>query len=343
LFALHKKGIVLQETDQQQIPFQDLGPDVVLDAVESCGYVCDGTFLALNSYENRVYQVGIEADKPLVAKFYRPNRWSSEAIQEEHDFSIELVEREIPVVRPLADANDITLHEFAGYRFALFPRQGGHWPELDNLDNLEWLGRFIGRIHAVGGIKAFKFRRTLDIDEFGEQPYQYLLEHGFIPRELQSTYRNVAEEVLQQVRAAYSKAGEIRNIRLHGDCHLGNVLWTDSGPHFVDLDDCCTGPAVQDMWMFFSGTRQEMALQLSAFLEGYSAFSDFRPTELYLIEALRTLRMIHYSAWLARRWHDPAFPQSFPWFGSYHYWEEQIHSLREQVAQLEQPPLTWYR
>jgi Ser/Thr protein kinase RdoA (MazF antagonist) len=325
----------------QQLDYQTLGPDRILDAVESTGLRCDGHLHALNSYENRVYQIGLEDGGFIVAKFYRPGRWSDEAIREEHAFSLELEEREIPVVAPLRDESGETLHYHEGFRFALFPRRGGRWPELDNPDNLLWLGRFIGRIHAVGAIQPFHHRPTLDIEHFGEESYRYVLEQGFVPAELQLAYRSLAEDVLKQVRRCYARAGEMSVIRLHGDCHPGNILWTDGGPHFVDLDDCRMGPAIQDLWMLLSGERRDMTMQLADILEGYTEFFDFNPRELNLIEALRTLRMLHYSAWLARRWEDPAFKQAFTWFNSPRYWEEQILALREQAALLDEAPLSW--
>lgn len=324
----------------QAHPYERLTPDTVLDAVESLGFRCDGRMLALNSYENRVYQVGIEDGAPLVAKFYRPERWSDEAIYEEHDFSFELAEREIPVVAPLRDEQGESLHRFAQFRFALFPRRGGRWPELDDPDNRLWLGRFLGRIHAVGAIRPFAHRPTLTIEEFGDEAYQWLLTHGFIPAYLELSYRTLLEDILKQVRVCFERAGTFTAIRLHGDCHPGNILWTDSGPHFVDLDDSRMGPAVQDLWMLLSGDRREMTEQLSDLLEGYEEFHPFRLAELQLIEPLRTLRMIHYAAWLARRWDDPAFPQAFPWFNTSRYWEEQVLALREQAAKLDEAPLS---
>ena len=325
----------------QQPAYQALDPDRILDAVESTGLRCDGHLHALNSYENRVYQIGLEDSGFIVAKFYRPGRWSDEAIREEHAFTLELEEREIPVVAPLRDENGETLHYHEGFRFALFPRRGGRWPELDNPDNLLWLGRFIGRIHAVGAIEPFQHRPSLSIEHFGDESYRYVLEHGFIPPELQLAYRSLAEDLLVQVRNCYARAGDVNVIRLHGDCHPGNILWTDGGPHFVDLDDCCMGPPIQDLWMLLSGDRHDMTIQLSDILEGYTEFFDFNPRELNLVEALRTLRMLHYSAWLARRWDDPAFKHAFTWFNTQRYWEEQILALREQAALLDEPPLSW--
>ncbi len=319
--------------------YQDLTPDRLLNAVESVGLRCDGRMLALNSYENRVYQLGIEDGAPVVAKFYRPNRWPDEAILEEHAFTLELASREIPVVAPLADEAGHTLHEFEGFRFALFPRRAGRTPELDDPDTLEWVGRFIGRIHAVGAITPFLHRPTLNIESFGDEPLHFLMGHGFIPSDLELSYRSVAEDVLARVRGCYAQTARITTIRLHGDCHAGNILWTEAGPHFVDFDDCRMGPAIQDLWMLLSGDRAAMNAQLLYIIDGYSEFYDFNPAELQLMEALRSLRIIHYSGWLARRWEDPAFKMAFPWFNTQHYWQNQILALREQMAALDEPPL----
>ena len=321
------------------LPYQNLTPDLILDAVESCGYRCDGRQFALNSFENRVYQVGLEDGTALVAKFYRPQRWSNEAILEEHGFAIELAAREIPVVAPLATADGATLHEHRGFRFALFPKRPGRAPELENPDTLRWLGRFLGRTHAVGALQPFRHRPALDIASFGEEPARFVIEHGFVPEDLETAYQTVTRDALQRIAQCYQRAGAVRNIRLHGDCHAGNILWTGGGPHFVDLDDCRSGPAVQDLWMLLSGDRAAMSLQLGHVVAGYREFHDFNRGELALIEALRTLRMIHYAGWLARRWHDPAFPASFPWFNTQRYWQDQILALREQCAAMDEPPL----
>ena len=321
------------------LPYQNLTPDLILDAVDSCGYRCDGRQYALNSFENRVYQVWMEDEQVLVAKFYRPQRWSNAAILEEHAFSRELAEREIPVVAPLAAADRKTLHEHRGYRFALFPKRPGRAPELDNTDILRWLGRFLGRIHAVGALKPFRHRPALDTASFGEEPARFVIEHDFVPADLKISYEAITRDALQRVEQCYERAGAVRNIRLHGDCHAGNILWTGEGPHFVDLDDCRSGPAVQDLWMLLSGDRAETTAQLSHVIGGYREFHDFNPSELALIEALRTLRMIHYAGWLARRWDDPAFPASFPWFNTQRYWQDQILALREQCAAMDEPPL----
>ena len=323
----------------QKLSYQDLTPDVLLNAVDSVGFRCDGRLFALNSYENRVYQIGMEDGSQLVAKFYRPQRWTNEAILEEHAFTLELAEREIPVVAPLVNASGQTLHEFEGYRFALYPRRPGRVPELDNPHTLEWMGRFIARIHAVGAIEPFVHRPVLDVESFGDAPFQFIMSGGFIPPDLELAYRSLVEDVLQRVRACYAHAPNVANIRLHGDCHPGNVLWTGDGPHFVDFDDCRMGPAIQDLWMLLSGDHDDMSLQLRHVMDGYFEFHDFDLAELHLLEALRTLRMIHYSGWLALRWDDPAFKACFPWFNTQRYWEEQILGLREQAALLDEPPL----
>jgi len=304
--------------------YSTLTPDTLLDAVDACGYRTDGRLLALNSYENRVYQIGIEDAAPLIAKFYRPGRWSTASILEEHAFALELAAEEIPVVAPL-QTNATTLHTFQGFRFALYPRQGGYWPELNSRQEREWMGRFIARIHAVGSTRPFRHRPELDIDSFGHQSRQLLLEKGFIPAHIEDAYRTLTRDLLQQVAARFVSAG--------------NILWTDQGPHFVDLDDCRSGPAIQDLWMLISGDRQEMQIQLADIIEGYLQFREFDHRELQLIEPLRTLRIIHYAAWLARRWDDPAFPQAFPWFNTSRYWEEHVLTLREQAGLLNEPAL----
>ena len=318
--------------------FSTLPPDCVLNALESVGYRSDGRLLALNSYENRVYQVGMDEGPPLVAKFYRPGRWTDAAILEEHAFVQELAEREIPVVPALAP-DGTTLHVFEGFRFAVFPKHGGRAPELEDPDTLEWMGRFLGRIHAVGALKPFRERPVLDIASFGEQPRDYLLAHAFIPADLDAAYRSAVNQALAGVRHCFARAGEVRALRLHGDCHAGNVLWTDDGPHFVDFDDSRMGPAVQDLWMLLSGERPERVRQLADVLAGYEDFCDFDVRELHLVEALRTLRLIHYAAWLAQRRDDPAFRQAFPWFNTQRYWQDRILELREQIALMDEPPL----
>lgn len=319
-------------------PFAQLIPDTILDAVDSLGNRTSGSLLALNSYENRVYQLGMDEGPAVIAKFYRPDRWSTEQILEEHQFTIDLAERDIPVVPPMI-INGKSLHEWKGYAFALFPRRGGRVPELSDDNTLEWIGRFMGRIHAVGQIQPYQHRPSLTIASYGEQSLAYLQDNNWLPVDLKQVYVSVAKQALEGVQACYERAGACRLIRLHGDCHTGNILWTDAGPHFVDFDDSRTGPAVQDLWMLLSGSSEEQSRQMAAILAGYEDFCEFDPRELYLIEALRTLRLMHYSAWLAARWSDPAFPMAFPWFDSNRYWEEQILALREQVALMSEPPL----
>jgi len=319
-------------------PFSTLTPDSVMNALDSIGLHSDGRLQALNSYENRVYQMGMEEGPPLIAKFYRPARWSNAAILEEHAFVTELVEREIPVVPALAISGS-TLHTFEDFRFAVFAKHGGRAPELEDASTLEWMGRFIGRIHATGALRNFKERPTLDIASFGESSRDYLLANDFIPPDLNEAWRSVSRQALDGVQHCYERAGNVATLRLHGDCHASNVLWTPQGPHFVDFDDSRMGPAVQDIWMLLSGEREDMNIQLRAFLTGYESFHDFDPRELHLIEALRTLRLIHYSSWLAHRWDDPAFPMAFPWFNTQRYWQDRVLELREQIALMEEPPL----
>ncbi len=320
-------------------PYSGLTPDCVLDALESVGFRGDGRLLALNSYENRVYQVGMDEGPPMVAKFYRPGRWTDAAILEEHAFVQELSGHEIPVVAPLALADGQTLHSFGGFRFAVYPRQSGRAPEFDDRITLEWMGRFIGRIHAVGRVRPFQARPTLDIASFGEEPRDYLLSQTSIPDDLMAAWQSVVAQALDGVRRCYERAGKLQYLRLHGDCYAGNVLWAADGPHFVDFDDSRMGPAVQDLWMLLSGDRASMERQLGDVLAGYEDFSEFDARELHLVEALRTLRLIHYSAWLARRWDDPAFPVAFPWFNTQRYWQDRILELREQVALMDEPAL----
>jgi Ser/Thr protein kinase RdoA (MazF antagonist) len=319
-------------------PYAALTPDAVLDALDGVGWHGDGRLQALGSYENRVYQIWIEEAPPVVVKFYRPARWSDAQILEEHAFVLELAAHEIPVVAPLERAG-ATLHAHDGFRFAVYPKCGGRAPELDDAATLEWMGRFLGRIHAVGARSPFRHRPQLDVQTFGVAPRDFLLAHDFIPEDLQDAWRSIAALALDGVRRAFDRAGDVKTLRLHGDCHAGNVLWTDDGPHFVDFDDARTGPAVQDLWMLLAGSRAEMTRQLASVLDGYGDFFDFDPRELYLTEALRTLRLLHYSAWLGERWDDPAFPAAFPWFNTQRYWQDRILELREQVALMDEPPL----
>jgi Ser/Thr protein kinase RdoA (MazF antagonist) len=328
-------------------PFAGLTPDVVLNAIDSTGLVTSGQLLALNSYENRVFQIGLDephagGGRYVVAKFYRPARWTDAQIGEEHAFVAELEAAEIPAV-PALVLGGRTLQRFHDFRFAVFARRGGRAPELGDRSVREWLGRFIGRIHAVGARTAYAHRPALDVESFGAEPSAYLLAHEWLPPDVREVYRGVVAQALDQVQACYRRAGAVRLLRVHGDCHEGNVLWTDgagsSGPHFVDFDDSRMAPAVQDLWMLLSGDRAEMQAQLADVIAGYEDFAEFDRRELHLIEALRTLRLIHYAAWIARRWDDPAFPAAFPWFNTPRYWEARILELREQIAAMQEAPL----
>jgi len=354
---------------QAEHPYQQLTPDVVLDALASVGLMGDGRLLALSSYENRVYQVHLEDGQAVVAKFYRPGRWSDAQILEEHAFAHELAAAEVPVVAPLA-LQGTTLAHFAGFAFSVSPRRGGRSPELDDPDVLEWIGRYLARIHHVGASAAFAQRPALDLTRFGHSPRQWLLSHDQLPLDVRSAWEKVSQSAIELIAACTenvwaggqnslknntsdptgddaSEGGTVRLLRLHGDCHPGNILWTPleapasalPGPHFVDLDDCCMGPAVQDLWMLLSGDRAQRSKQLGYLLDGYEQLRDFDRRELALIEPLRTLRLIHYSAWLAKRWADPIFAINFPWFGSSDYWQGQVQMLQEQIEAMQEPPL----
>lgn len=324
-------------------PYSDLSPETVLDALEAAGHRCDGRVLALNSYENRVYQIGIEEAAPVVAKFYRPGRWTDAAIHEEHAFSLELAAQEIPVVAPLtrdgaAGARE-SLFVHRGFRYAVFPRRGGRWPELGTATDREWVGRFLGRIHGVGRAARFAHRGQLSVADLGRKARDFVLDGDWMPDYLATKYEDLTDSLLQEVEAQADGWGGARLGRILGDCHRGNILWTDLGPHFVDLDDCLTGPAIQDIWMLLAGSQQEMRTDLADLVRGYEQFLPFDRGELALIEPLRALRMVHYSAWLARRWDDPAFPKAFPWFAEPRYWEEHYRALEDQLAAVMGPRL----
>ena len=333
-------------------PYETLTPDTVLDALAAVGLYGDGRLLTLNSYENRVYQVGLEERRNVVVKFYRPGRWSDAQIQEEHAFAAELAQAEVPMVAPL-ELEGRTLHHHAGFAFSVSPSRGGRAPELDDFEVLEWIGRFLARIHTVGAAQPFAHRPALDLETFGTAPRDWLLQQEIIPLDVQAAWKSECEKALDLIAAsAYPSSAtgqfglkDATPIRLHGDCHPGNILWTPldewgrGGPHFVDLDDARMGPAVQDLWMLLSGDRRQRTHQLGALLDGYEQFRSFDRRELALIEPLRTLRLIHYSAWLARRWQDPIFPANFPWFGSSDYWRGQVDMLVEQIEAMQEEPL----
>src|SRR3990167_5731517 len=332
--------------------YEGLTPDVVLDSLASVGLIGDGRVMALSSYENRVYQVHLEspvgedelAGDIVVAKFYRPARWSDAQIIEEHGFAAELRAAEIPMVGPL-ELQGATLHHFGGFSFSVSPSRGGRRPELEDLEVLEWIGRFIARIHTVGSARPFTHRPALNLQTFGTAPAELLLAGGYVPLDMESRWRKAFEEAMGVAQIVFESVGDVPSLRLHGDCHPGNILWTPeglplAGPHFVDLDDARSGPAVQDLWMLLSsGERAQCTQQLSALVDGYEEFRAFNRRELALIEPLRTLRLVHYSAWLAQRWHDPIFPINFPWFGTSDYWKGQVDMLVEQTEAMQQEPL----
>ncbi|MGN0920093.1 MAG: serine/threonine protein kinase [Cellvibrio sp.] len=322
-------------------PYEALTPDFVLDAIESTGRLSDARILTLNSYENRVFQVGIEESVPVIAKFYRPGRWTKEAIIEEHDFTQQLMDADISVVAPLRDEHQQSLFHYQGFDFAIYPRHGGHAPNLDDLDTLFNLGRSLGRIHAVGRNRSFVHRPTLNVQTFGEESVTFLLDNQFIPAHLEDSYRDLARQVLDMAQKRFDDT-PFAPLRLHGDCHPGNILWRDDTAHFVDFDDARMGPSVQDFWMLLANERHEQASQLSELIAGYEEFAEFDRRELKLIEPLRSLRLLHYSAWLARRWEDPAFPHFFPWFNTEHYWQQQLLQLRDQVIAMDAEPIRLY-
>ena len=318
-------------------PYADLDPDRILAAVESLGLQADGRVLALNSYENRVYRIGLEGHAPLVAKFYRPGRWSDAAIGEEHAFAAELAAADLSVVPPLPlGTPPRTLHAVHGHRLALFPLKGGHAPETGDREVLRHLGRVLGRLHAVGDARPFAHRPVLDIEGFGVAPVETLLEQGWLPDDIEGNFTTLAEALLDHVESRWDAVPDLHVLRLHGDCHPGNILWRDGQAHFVDLDDCLSGPAVQDLWML-AGRREDSARPLRWLLEGYEEFRRFDRRELALVEPLRALRLLHFNGWIARRWADPAFPAAFPWFEERRYWESVIAQMQEQLAALQEP------
>jgi Ser/Thr protein kinase RdoA (MazF antagonist) len=323
-------------------PYSRLTPDLVLDLVESKGFEVSGSQLALNSYENRVYQVGLVNGDYVVVKIYRPERLSDDAILEEHHYLFELKEEEIPVVAPVVDNKGDSLFHDAGFRFAIFPRVGGRFPEVDNPEVLYWLGRLLGRIHAIGAKKPFVHRPIISMERMLTTPYQFLMEQGFIPQLHQQQYQQLMDQIIEIVSQRISLATNFKQIRLHGDFHPGNILQRGDEIAIVDTDDCAMGPAIQDLWLLLSGENERVAMELMEVVEGYQEFYDFNPHEVVLIEPLRTMRIVHYSYWLARRWNDPAFPMHFPWFNSERYWDEQILTLREQLIRLNEEPVKLY-
>jgi len=326
-----------QSNEDVKHPFDSLSPSFVLNAVDHHGYVSDGRILALNSYENRVYQVGIEDAEPIIAKFYRPDRWTDAQILEEHQLCTELVEQELPVVPPLIK-NSNTLFQYGDFRMALYARKGGHAPELDNLDNLFTMGRFLGRMHAVGAVRPFAHRPAITCKHYGHESAA-LIKEKFMPEYIQDSYHVLVEQILSIIDQIYVDNDNEEYIRVHGDCHLGNILWRDDAPHFIDFDDSRMAPAIQDVWMLLSGDRARQTAQLNEIVEGYNEFYEFPLQQIKYVESLRTLRIMYFSAWLARRWDDPAFPRAFPWFNTTQYWEQHILDLREQLGELNEPAI----
>lgn len=324
---------------ERATPFAELSPDLVIAAIERLGLACDGRVLALNSYENRVYQIGLESQDPVVVKFYRPGRWSRDAILEEHEFSLSLASADVPVVAP-AVIDGRTLHEIGSYAYAVFPRRGGRWPELGVTDERVLMGRFLARLHLVGAAARFTHRRRLTSQIFGWDARSIVLDCPLVPEYVVDKYADLTQALLERTDAVLEAFNFVRTLRIHGDCHRGNILWTETGAHFVDLDDCMTGPAIQDLWMLLAGSREEMRRQMADYVEGYEQFRPFDRAELGLIEPLRALRLVHYSGWLAARWLDPAFPRAFPWFGEPRYWENHLSALREQLDAMDQDALT---
>jgi len=315
--------------------FEDLTPDLILDAIESVGIYAESGLLALNSYENRVYQFKAEDGLRYVVKFYRPERWSKAQIQEEHDFAFELAEAEVPVVAPIKH-NGESLFEHQGYVFVLFLSVGGRQFEVDNLDQLDVMGRLIGRMHQVAKSKPFEHRPTFSCEEYLHTAKVHLQKSNLVPMGISTAFYTILDLVIEQAQAQYKN---VQGIRLHGDCHAGNILWAGEALMFVDLDDARQGPAIQDLWMMLSGDRQTQLLQLDTLVNAYEEFCDFDHTQLKLIEPLRAMRIIHYMGWVAKRWSDPAFVRNFSWFAEDKYWEQQILALKEQFAALQEAPL----
>jgi Ser/Thr protein kinase RdoA (MazF antagonist) len=318
-------------------PFAGLTPETVLDATEAVGFTSDGHLFALNSYENRVYQLGAPGHA-VVVKFYRPGRWSDEQIREEHEFTAELAAGDLNVAAPLAVEGE-TLLRFREFRFTLFPHRRGRAPDLDAPDARVVLGRSLARLHRIGALRPFRSRPALTTRRLGHEARAVVLRTPLLPAHMLARYEQVSTELLGRVEDAFAASGPLRSLRLHGDCHLGNVLWGEQGPVFVDLDDCCSGPAIQDLWMLLSGSPDEQRHQWEQIMEGYEQFAELDLVQLRLVEPLRALRMVHHAAWVAQRWEDPAFPRAFPWFGEPRFWEGHVNDLAEQLAAVEDPPL----
>ncbi len=325
-------------TDSAPAPFDSLDPGAVFSAAESIGIEPSGRLFALNSYENRVYQLGDEEGALWVLKFYRPARWSDAQIAEEHEFTFELAAAELPVAAPLR-RDGVSLFEHRRLRFAAFPYLAGRAPELDDRDTLTLLGRTLARMHGIGARARFRHRPALNLDRFGVRAREQVIASGFLPDALREQYARVSEQVIGRVRQSFDAFGPLPALRIHGDCHAGNILWRPTGPLFVDLDDCMSGPRIQDLWMFLAGDAASQQSTWAALMEGYELFGELDFAELTLVESLRSLRILHHSAWIAHRWHDPAFPRAFPWFADARFWERHIADLLEQLAAMDDPPI----
>jgi Ser/Thr protein kinase RdoA (MazF antagonist) len=321
-------------------PYEALTPDAILDAVEAAGYIVNGRLFALNSYENRVYQVGIEDSAPVIVKFYRPDRWSDEQILEEHRFVASLEAGEIPVVAALTDNSGQSLFHHGDFSFAIFPQRGGQAPDTSETDTLYRLGQWLGRLHAVGAVRPYRTRPGIDILKDLRDSRDFLVDSGFIPSDLLPAYTSLLRDLEPRIEARIEQAGEVETVRLHGDCHGGNILVRDEQMLLVDFDDSRQGPAIQDLWLLLNGEHHERGQQLAELLEGYEQFNSFNRRERILIEPLRTLRVVRHAAWLGQRWSDPTFPKHFPWFGQARFWSDHILMLREQLSALDEPPLT---
>lgn len=318
-------------------PYDSLSPAVVMDAIESVGYRCTGLVNPLNSYENRVYEVGVENALPVIAKFYRPNRWSFAQIREEHIFANQLEEAEVPVVAAIKIDGE-SLFEYEGYTFCLYEKRGGRSIELIEDEDFRTMGRLIGRIHSIGSLGGYEHRETISPKLYGWDNLEYLRTSKLVPADILPAYDSVVVQLLNQIDTLWKNYEGIEHVRLHGDCHLGNIL-KDTEIFFVDLDDSLMGPAVQDLWLFATGGRSNMLRQFGLLIDGYTQVRGFDYRQLQLVEAMRSLRMIHYTAWIAKRWEDPTFKHNFAFLDTYEYWNSHLQSLREQMAELHEPML----
>ena len=325
-------------SDQPTNLFLELTPERILDAVEEFGVRATGRVLQLNSMENRVYEVEIEVeddqvetrhDRFRVAKFYRPQRWSKEQILDEHAFLLDLVERDIPVIAPIQNENGDTLKTIADIHCALFPKSGGRIPQEFTDEELERMGRLIARLHFVGAARPATARIQLSPQTYGIENLEKIISLGFLPNEYFNTYSNLVKTLSQTISPWFDG---IEMLRIHGDLHLANILWDDAGPKLVDFDDMLVGPPIQDLWLIVPGRDEESRRQFRVMINAYQELRAFDRKSLRLVEPLRALRMIHFSAWIAKRWEDPAFKRIFPGFGSNAYWSEQIGDLQDQLS-----------